>query len=97
MTIVTSLRESDIKEDTDLTENLIVQSRTKTLQGKKSSQLTYQELQVMQEILSGSSNLDIAEILSISLNTVKDHIANIYKKLEIDNRFQAILWAATNF
>ncbi|HER62627.1 MAG TPA: LuxR family transcriptional regulator, partial [Desulfobacteraceae bacterium] len=39
-------------------------------------------------------NEEIAARLFISLHTVKTHIANIRKKLQVENRLQAALWAA---
>ncbi|MEV5606795.1 response regulator transcription factor [Streptomyces sp. NPDC052225] len=47
-------------------------------------------------IAEGLSNLDIAEKLSISTHTVKDHVRTIYARLDVDNRIQAarIAWQA---
>jgi DNA-binding CsgD family transcriptional regulator len=43
---------------------------------------------------AGAGNKEIAGKLSISGHTVKTHVYNIYKKLNVDSRFQAALWAA---
>ena len=58
------------------------------------SQLTLREREILRLIAAGLSNQAIADRLFISANTVKTHISNIYKKINADNRVQAILWAS---
>lgn len=48
------------------------------------------ELEVLQLIVKGSSNQEIADTLFLSLSTVKTHISNIFLKLEVSRRTQAI-------
>ena len=50
------------------------------------SKLTIQENKIIEEIKLGKTNKEIADSLFISLNTVKTHINNIYKKLEVKSR-----------
>ena len=52
--------------------------------------LSERELEVLQALAEGHSNKQIAENLFISLNTVKTHIGNVYKKLDVERRTQAI-------
>ena len=52
----------------------------------KVEELSTQEKNIKNLILSGKSNKEIAGELFISLNTVKTHITNIYNKLNISNR-----------
>ena len=52
--------------------------------------LSERELEVLRLIASGASNRDIARKLFVSLATVKTHINNIYRKLEVRTRTQAL-------
>lgn len=52
--------------------------------------LSSRELEVLDLINSGLSNKEIAAKLFISLSTVKTHINNIYKILEVKNRREVI-------
>jgi DNA-binding NarL/FixJ family response regulator len=56
--------------------------------------LTFREKEILLKMLTGAGNKKIADDLCISPHTVKTHIYNIYKKLNINNRLQATLWAA---
>ena len=55
--------------------------------------LTQRELDVLQLMCQGYSNQAIAEQLIVSVNTVKKHTSNIYSKLGVRNRAQAVLKA----
>ncbi len=55
--------------------------------------LTERELYVLRLVASGATNLEIAEKLSISTNTVKSHLKNILEKLQLQNRTQAATYA----
>ena len=56
-------------------------------------ELTRRELDVLQLIAKGMCNKDIAESLFISEKTVKNHLTNIFKKISVDDRTQAALFA----
>lgn len=58
--------------------------------------LTARELQILKLITEGYSNTDIANELSVSINTTKAHVASILQKLEVDDRLQAALKALKN-
>jgi LuxR family transcriptional regulator of csgAB operon len=60
------------------------------------NKLTDREVEVLALITIGASNEDIAEKLFISPHTVKTHLYNIFKKINVNNRFQAALWSAKN-
>lgn len=57
-------------------------------------QLTRREKDILSLVASGATNDQIAARLFISHHTVKTHISHICKKLEVQNRVQAALWAA---
>ncbi|PIQ39710.1 MAG: DNA-binding response regulator, partial [Thalassolituus sp. CG17_big_fil_post_rev_8_21_14_2_50_53_8] len=54
-------------------------------------QLTPQQLRVLQFIAEGALNKQIAYALNIKETTVKSHISDIFRKLNINNRTQAAL------
>jgi LuxR family transcriptional regulator, maltose regulon positive regulatory protein len=53
-------------------------------------QLTARELEVLRLLAEGASNDDIARSLIVSLGTVKKHLSNIFGKLDVQSRTQAI-------
>ena len=57
------------------------------------SELTPRELDVLRLIAQGLRNRDIAERLVISEKTVQNHISNIFAKLQVNDRSQAIVRA----
>jgi LuxR family transcriptional regulator of csgAB operon len=63
---------------------------------KEPSILTARETEILQMVVMGSTNDQIAEKLAISPHTVKTHLYNIFKKIDVPNRFQAALWASKN-
>ena len=58
--------------------------------------LTKRELQIITFLAMGASNQQIAKQLFVSENTVKTHLHNIFKKIEVKNRVQALIWAKEN-
>ena len=52
--------------------------------------LTSREMEVLELILQNAPNPEIAEKLFISINTVKFHLKNLYEKLDVENRRQAV-------
>ncbi|MGR5302098.1 LuxR C-terminal-related transcriptional regulator [Vibrio alfacsensis] len=58
--------------------------------------LTIRELQVLRCLQAGSSNNQMAEELFVSEFTIKSHLYQIFKKLSVKNRVQAIAWADQN-
>ena len=56
-------------------------------------ELTNREREVLYLIAQGKSNQEIAEILFITLKTVKTHVSNILAKLGVEDRTQAAIYA----
>jgi DNA-binding NarL/FixJ family response regulator len=55
--------------------------------------LTNRELQVLRHVALGLSNREIGHSLQISIETVKEHVQNILRKLDVNDRTQAAVWA----
>lgn len=51
--------------------------------------LSPQELRVLRLLVAGNSNADIARELVVSVNTVRSHVQNLYRKLDVSSRVQA--------
>lgn len=62
----------------------------------KIDDLTKRELEVLKLLAVGMYNKEIAEKLNISERTVKNHVSNIFKKLEVTDRTQAAVFAIRN-
>ena len=58
--------------------------------------LTGRELEVLVQVANGKFNKEIATSLNISERTVKNHISNIFKKIEVSDRTQAAVFAIKN-
>ncbi len=55
--------------------------------------LSDREIEVLERIAAGGSNKEIADSLGISTQTVKNHISSILRKLSLNDRTQAVLFA----
>ena len=55
--------------------------------------LTRKELEVLKFLAEGQSNAELARTLSVTEKTVKFHLSNIYRKLDVANRTEASRWA----
>ncbi len=58
-----------------------------------SALLSSRELQILEFVVSGLSNYKISQELEISKRTVDNHISNILKKTNVDNRVELVRWA----
>ncbi len=58
--------------------------------------LTKRELEVLIQVSNGMFNKEIATFLNISERTVKNHISNIFKKIDVSDRTQAAVFAIRN-
>lgn len=69
---------------------------TRDVDKDKIDLLTKRELEVLIQVANGMFNKEIATALNISERTVKNHISNIFKKIEVSDRTQAAVFAIRN-
>jgi len=73
--------------------------RTRTVQRPASpaaTLLTRKEMETLRLLATGGSTEHIAHELKVSPHTVKTHIYNLFRKIRVTNRVQAVHWAAQN-
>jgi len=58
--------------------------------------LTHRESEVLKQLANGLTNKEIAQILEISYETVKEHVQHILRKIGVTDRTQAAVWAVKN-
>lgn len=77
--------------------NPVIAFRIQTFFKRKKSnlkeELTQREIQIIEMIVQTESTERIADILKISINTVKNHIRNIYTKLQVNSRSNLVIKA----
>jgi DNA-binding NarL/FixJ family response regulator len=71
-------------------------SRPSTLKGDRDEHLTPRELEILQMIVEGKSNKEIAAVLDLSANTVAVHRANIMDALGIHKTAELVVYAIRN-
>ena len=69
---------------------------TRIYERRKEERLTYRELDVLELICQGMSNNEVAQKLFLSEKSVKNHLTNIFRKLHVSDRTQAVLYAIKN-
>lgn len=80
----------------NMTKELVKEFNRVTLHDKDKSDennLTSREIEVLELIAEGMINKEIAKQLYISEKTVKNHVSNIFKKLNVSDRTQAAIYA----
>jgi DNA-binding NarL/FixJ family response regulator len=70
--------------------------RSEALKGEREAGLTARELEVLQHIVAGKSNKEIASELDLSANTVSVHRANIMDRLGIHKTAELVVYAIRN-
>ena len=68
----------------------------RTSDSEKIQSLTKREIEILKLLSKGLINRDIANELFISERTVKNHISNIFKKIDVNDRTQAALFSIKN-
>jgi DNA-binding NarL/FixJ family response regulator len=71
-------------------------ARPSALKGQRTSGLTVRELEILQHIVAGKSNKEIADQLDLSANTVSVHRANIMDRLGIHKTAELVVYAIRN-
>jgi len=71
-------------------------SRSGNLKGERDTGLTPRELEILQHIVAGKSNKEIAGELNLSVNTVSVHRANIMDALGIHKTAELVVYAIRN-
>ena len=79
-----------------LTKYVMRNREEESISRQEEALLTTREVEILTMISAGAKNEEIAEKLHISPHTVKTHIYNIFKKINVPNRLQAALWAASH-
>ena len=69
---------------------------SRDIEKDKIDSLTNREIEVLQQIAGGLLNKEIAMNLKISERTVKNHVSNIFKKIDVADRTQAAVFAIKN-
>lgn len=69
---------------------IAIEKHSKVLKNSKIDVLSSREIEIIKYIASHLSNQEIADKLFISLNTVKTHLKNIFLKLDVDSRLNAV-------
>lgn len=70
--------------------------RSSALKGERNAGLTQRELEILQMIVDGKSNKEIAAMLELSVNTVAVHRANIMDALGIHKTAELVVYAIRN-
>ena len=70
--------------------NRLIALSQQAANGPDQGALSDRELEVLQSMARGSANKQIASDLSITESTVKTHVANIFQKLDVSHRTEAV-------
>lgn len=62
----------------------------------KEERLSYREIEVLEMVCKGFSNQEVAKHLFLSEKTVKNHLTNVFRKIGVADRTQAVLYAIKN-
>lgn len=79
--------------------SLLITTKTRLKRSAKidsENPLTNRETQVLRHVSMGLKNREIGKSLDISIETVKEHVQNILRKLNVNDRTQAAVWAIRN-
>jgi DNA-binding NarL/FixJ family response regulator len=90
-------RSADMRRVTRLTADAFAAFRAETLRAGIGSaaqaRLTRREIEILRLVAEGRSNRQVGQLLWVTDQTVKFHLANAYRKLGVRNRYEASRWA----
>ena len=69
---------------------------TEPARSPESFELTSREVEILRLVSEGHSNLQLARMLWVTEQTIKFHLSNVYRKLDVANRTEASRWAQLN-
>ncbi len=93
---IQSIMDGDSYIQSSLIPSLNSRLINRDLDKEKIAALTKRELEILTQIAGGMFNKEIAINLNISERTVKNHISNIFKKIDVSDRTQAAVFAIRN-
>jgi DNA-binding NarL/FixJ family response regulator len=73
-----------------------VEPREPSAKAMSAASLTKREVEILRLVSEGYSNSQLARMLWVTEQTVKFHLSNIYRKLNVSNRTEAARWAQVN-
>ncbi len=90
-----AVREGEAHLDPQVTQRVITRVRQAEQERQASvfKELTPREMEILAEVAKGKTNSDIAEVLTISEKTVRNHVSAILRKLDLNNRIEAATYA----
>lgn len=87
------IREGESILPATFTRKLVAKIRKPTVKPKLSAGLTMRELDVLRYLKEGYNNKELAQKLCVTEATIKNHLTNIFAKLEVRDRIQAVIFA----
>jgi DNA-binding NarL/FixJ family response regulator len=93
---IRSVHEGNIYIHPSLTDDYMKKTNRAVVENAGGSTLTKREYEVLVLIAEGNNNKEIAEKLYISEKTVKNHVSSIFKKIGVNDRTQAAIYAYKN-
>lgn len=90
---ITLVNDGEIYIEPSLTNEVNFNLVKREIVKEKIEELTVREVEVLKMLSKGLSNKEIAATLNISERTVKNHVSNIFKKINVSDRTQAAVFA----
>jgi DNA-binding NarL/FixJ family response regulator len=90
--LISAIRRAALGDDLFTEEQFVRAAHWRDMAGHKWENLTRREHEIIQLIVNGCDNKQIAENLGITVKTISFHVSNILKKLDVNSRHEAIAW-----